>query len=65
MQKRTPTQSDVKLSPSVSREVWKRLKDLAGDQNRSLNDLLNQWITEKLAETEGQSPQERRTLAPA
>lgn len=47
-QKRTPSEDEVRLSPSVDRDTWKRLKRLADDQNRSLNDLLYEWITEKL-----------------
>jgi hypothetical protein len=49
MQKRIPQPDDVKLSPSVPRSTWERLKSLALQQNRSLNDLLNEWIEEKLA----------------
>ena len=49
MRKRTPTHDDVKLSPSVSRPTWERLKALATQQNRSLNDLLNEWIEERVA----------------
>jgi hypothetical protein len=52
-QKRTPSEDEVRLSPSVDRDTWKRLKRLADDQNRSLNDLLYEWITEKLRELEG------------
>lgn len=49
MQKRTPQPDDVKLTVSVERDVWRKLTDIAKDQNRSLNDLLNQWIKERLA----------------
>jgi hypothetical protein len=61
MRKRTPGTDDVKLSPSVDRDTWKRLKDLAAEQNRSLNDLLNEWITDRLRQIE----QGRNDLAPA
>lgn len=48
MQKRTPQPGDVKLSVSVNPAVWRMLRDLATEQRRSLNDLLNEWIEEKL-----------------
>lgn len=50
MRKRTPNPTeDVRLSATVDRTTWERLKQLAIQQNRSLNDLLNEWIREKLA----------------
>lgn len=48
MRKRTPNPDDVKLSATVDRATWEQLKNLAARQNRSLNDLLNEWISDKL-----------------
>jgi hypothetical protein len=63
MQKHTPQPDDIKLSATVSRDVWERLKALATQQRRSLNDLLNEWIAEKLelpSKSEPQSDEGRK-----
>jgi hypothetical protein len=48
MQRRKASPDDIKVSLHVSPGVWERLRLLATQQRRSLNDLLNEWIAEKL-----------------
>lgn len=48
--KRRPKPADaIKLTVVLDAATWKRLKDLATEQRRSLNDLLNEWIEKGLA----------------
>jgi predicted DNA-binding protein len=48
MQKRTTHPTDMRLSLSVPLAVWERLKGLSTREKRSMNDLLNEWINERL-----------------
>jgi hypothetical protein len=50
MQKRPASPKDIRLTVTVSEEVWLRLRELAFKQRRSLNDLLNEWIACHLAD---------------
>jgi hypothetical protein len=46
--RRNTSPDDMHISVTVSPAVWEQLRHLATKQRRSLNDLLNEWIAEKL-----------------